>query len=388
MSGGSSNGVTLSKSGTSAAPITMKGNGGKAVLDCTGLTNTQYSINCMLLTGSWWVLEDIATTGAKQPNRNTYPSGILIQNGSNNVLDRFESFGHQGSGIRMTQGSSNNLLRNCDTHHNADIRHPDGIGRDADGMSLAFLTTAAVGNRVVNCRAWWNGDDGIDLWASNAVITLEGNWAFWNGYVPGTKTAAGNGVGFKLGNSTAAPKHVVAGNLSFENRNWGFSDNGASGVLQILNNTAYGNVVGGGFQMYNTVRDYLRNNIAVPNRNAVANADAVNNSWNIAGVTADAVDFQSVSSVGTDGPRQADGSLPALPFLQLADGSDMIDRGVNVGRPFNGAAPDLGAYETGTATQPEPVAQPVATDGATTPTAKPWRCRYRWYARNHAALCG
>jgi hypothetical protein len=61
----------------------------------------------------------------------------------------------------------------------------------------------------------------------------------------------------------------------------------------------------------------------------------------------DAADFESLDSLGIDGPRQADGSLPVLPFLRLSAGSGLIDSGVEVdGMVFNGTAPDLGAFET------------------------------------------
>ena len=50
---------------------------------------------------------------------------------------------------------------------------------------------------------------------------------------------------------------------------------------------------------------------------------------------------------GVDGPRLADGSLPDLDFLKLSPDSDLIDAGVNVGLPYNGSAPDLGAFESG-----------------------------------------
>ena len=40
------------------------------------------------------------------------------------------------------------------------------------------------------------------------------------------------------------------------------------------------------------------------------------------------------------------GELPDVPFLHLAPDSDAIDAGVNVGLPFHGAAPDLGAFES------------------------------------------
>jgi chitin-binding protein len=37
-----------------------------------------------------------------------------------------------------------------------------------------------------------------------------------------------------------------------------------------------------------------------------------------------------------------------LPNLRLAAGSTLIDKGVNVGLPYSGSAPDLGAFETST----------------------------------------
>jgi hypothetical protein len=42
--------------------------------------------------------------------------------------------------------------------------------------------------------------------------------------------------------------------------------------------------------------------------------------------------------------------LPAIDFMKLHAGSQMIDKGTNVGLPFVGAAPDLGAFEFGATT--------------------------------------
>jgi len=50
---------------------------------------------------------------------------------------------------------------------------------------------------------------------------------------------------------------------------------------------------------------------------------------------------------GVDGPRQADGSLPCLDFLRPKAGGLLVDRGTDAGLPFLGAAPDLGAHESG-----------------------------------------
>ena len=45
-------------------------------------------------------------------------------------------------------------------------------------------------------------------------------------------------------------------------------------------------------------------------------------------------------------PRQPNGDLPDIAFAKLAPGSDLINAGVDAGLPYNGSAPDLGAFET------------------------------------------
>ena len=64
-------------------------------------------------------------------------------------------------------------------------------------------------------------------------------------------------------------------------------------------------------------------------------------------MTVDAADFRSLDDAVITGPRNADGSLPDTDFFRLVTGSDLIDRGVDVGLPFRGDAPDLGAFEFG-----------------------------------------
>ena len=66
-------------------------------------------------------------------------------------------------------------------------------------------------------------------------------------------------------------------------------------------------------------------------------------------------DLPSMTVTGKDlstipgmlGPRNADGSLPDVGFLKLKEGSRAIDKGENLGFPFVGKAPDLGAFEYG-----------------------------------------
>jgi hypothetical protein len=139
--------------------------------------------------------------------------------------------------------------------------------------------------------------------------------------------------------------------VAFRNRASGFYANHHTVADDFFNNTGYANhpdfnmlgisPAGAAIGLGN-----LRNNIAytgtlLSNMNGTS---ASHNSWNLNVALSDA-QFQSVSTSGWDAPRQADGSLPVLPFLHLAANSTLIDKGVDVGLPYNGSAPDLGAFE-------------------------------------------
>lgn len=53
------------------------------------------------------------------------------------------------------------------------------------------------------------------------------------------------------------------------------------------------------------------------------------NSWDL-GITPSETDFVSISDEGFMGPRRADGSFPALDFMKLREGSQMIYMGMDV----------------------------------------------------------
>ena len=57
-------------------------------------------------------------------------------------------------------------------------------------------------------------------------------------------------------------------------------------------------------------------------------------------------DFISLDTIGIRGARKPDGSLPDINFMHLDPGSQFINAGTNVGLPYYGSAPDLGAFET------------------------------------------
>jgi hypothetical protein len=146
-----------------------------------------------------------------------------------------------------------------------------------------------------------------------------------------------------------AYRHQVHFCFAFGNRRQGFYANHHDGGLDFINNTAFNN------EQHNfdfltdlsSADHYARNNISVGSRhvtNVPAGADIAYNSWDLS-VTASNDDFVSVDTSLATAPRKADGSLPDIDFLHLAAGSDLVDKGEDVGFDYNGSAPDLGAFE-------------------------------------------
>jgi len=93
----------------------------------------------------------------------------------------------------------------------------------------------------------------------------------------------------------------------------------------------------------------LRNNLSYNSRRDVSRldlskSDAAGNSFTL-GLDLGDKDFVSLDESELVRPRQATGDLPVTGFLHPAQGSILIDKGVDVGLPFRGAAPDLGAFE-------------------------------------------
>ena len=274
-----------------------------------------------------------------------------IDFGSNNIIEKCQFYENRDSGLQLGNGSANNRIINCDSYYNAD---PTDYG-DADGFAPKL--TVGSGNYFYGCRAWGNCDDGWDGYmrgAADVTTTLENCWTWGNGYLkngtdPGTQA---NGNGFKMGggdnsNADSLMHHFVLINcVAFNNKGKGFDQNNNLGSMTLYNCTGYGNLVA----------NYRIQRALVPGqtltvKNCISFNGGVelgtfavqeNNGWLHLVVTAD--DFLSLDTESA--PRQADGSLPEIEFLHLARGSDLIDGGVNLGYPYKGTAPDLGAFES------------------------------------------
>jgi hypothetical protein len=358
---GSTVGITLDKSGSQGKPIRYFAYPGETpVFNFKGLTGR---VKGMVVSGDWLHLKGIEMKEVQQdPNMRAKENWCLyVDGGDDNVFERLDLHHNMGPGYFHVNGSRN-LVLNCDSHDNYDAySYTDGAlnpGENADGFGSHARNTASVGNVFRGCRAWWNGDDGWDFIHSWSVVVTESCWSWNNGLKAGTNTPAGNGNGFKVGgyDLTASmpnplPQHIVRFSLAFNNRAAGFYQNHHPRPNIYQNNTACNNGVN-----YNLLGEgtagmaVMRNNLSLGPRHLSNNSgsavDAANNSWNLQ-VTVAAEDFLSVDTLGVSGPRQADGSLPKLDFMKLKPGSDLIDKGVNVGLPFVGTAPDLGAFEYG-----------------------------------------
>jgi hypothetical protein len=316
--------------------------------------STRARIKGFSVTGSWLHFRGLEVRGVQQILTNVNESwGIRVEGGSHNVFERLNLHHHEGPGLFIAAGGDN-LVLNCDSHHNYD---PDRGGQNADGFGSHSRDD---GNVFRGCRAWSNADDGYDFINSPGVATVEHSWAWSNGFVPGTTQAAGNGAGFKAGGfglnparfPATVPRHVVRFCVAWHNRAQGFYANHHPGGLDWINNTAFDNPRN--FDLLadqGPARHFLRNNLAhgpggTLSRHTPPEIDDAGNAWNLPFTVTDA-DFLSVAPAGVDGPRQPDGGLPRVAFLHLAPGSQLIDAGKEVGLPFVGAAPDLGAFETG-----------------------------------------
>jgi hypothetical protein len=69
------------------------------------------------------------------------------------------------------------------------------------------------------------------------------------------------------------------------------------------------------------------------------------NSFDVPRTTSDA-HFLSLDETLLTAPRLCSGELPETLFMRLAKDNPLIDTGVSCGMPFNGIAPDPGAFES------------------------------------------
>ena len=307
---------------------------------------TGNSSDCFSVSGRNYHLKGLTVTLAGH-------NGINIS-GHSNLIENCVTYSNGNTGLHITGGSSGstfpsyNLILNCDSYLNYD----PPIGGNADGFSAKW--NLGAGNEFRGCRAWWNSDDGWDLWMGTAAVVIDQSWAFYNGTnYWGDPAFNGNGQGFKLGGNYIGAPHRLLRSIAFRNKSGGIDQNNNNEGQTIDNNTSWANY-GRNYNLNhgtNGTPHIVRNNLSFAGGSSDtfrSGSLLTNNSWQIISSPAvSASDVLSVDPSSATAPRNADGSLPSWPFLRPVPAGRLIDQGVILTEPHTGAAPDLGAFEDG-----------------------------------------
>jgi hypothetical protein len=341
--------ITISTSGTSSNRCCLYGYPGDAtrpILDFSAMAFSG-SNRGIILSGQYWHIKGLEIYRAGD-------NGMNIS-GSNNIIEFCALYENRDSGMQLGGGASYNQVINCDSYFNYDSTGvPSTAGGNADGFSPKL--DVGTGNYFYGCRSWQNSDDGWDGYlrpATGVTTTLENCWTWKNGYLKDgvTTYASMNGNGFKMGGSDTknlAHNFILKNCLSFQNKAKGFDQNSNAGSITLYNCTAANNtlqnfMLNSSGVTYDPTSVFTVTNCVALGTSSTFRTGTILTTNNFATSSSD---YISTDSTGMSGPRKADGSLPDITFMHLACGTTLIDAGTNVGLPFNGSAPDLGAFES------------------------------------------
>ena len=382
---------TLNKSGTNTeGRINYWGyKGERVVFDFSDFNpydkeaGSYYRIFGFYVSGSYLHFRNFEITGVRVNILvHTQSECIRVAGGNYNIFEQLSFHGNMGIGWYLLRGSYN-LVLNCDAYNNWDYVSEGGSGENTDGFGVHAETATSVGNVLRGCRAWLNSDDGFDIISCAAPVTIENCWSFYNGYAldpknPAKRLRLANGIGFKGGgwdmrfSETSPgriptpenmPRHTIQFCLAVGNPHTGFYSNHHLGGSNWYNNTAYANMRN--FSMLNRksiqevvdVDGYghvMKNNVSY--RPARADGLVYMLDYDLSEAAANTFDRNRVMALTDDdfvsfdesrlyAPRKADGSLPDIDFMRPSRNSQLADRGVPLGFPYYGSAPDIGYAE-------------------------------------------
>jgi hypothetical protein len=333
--------IGTSRNGTAANPIRLRAYPGEhPVLDFS--TQAFSSSNRgFLVSNSWWQVYGLEIENAGDNGMNV--------SGSSNIIELCVFHNCSDAGLQLSHPASSNLVLNCDGYHNCD---GPTEGENADGID-AKLAGLGPDNVISGCRAWENCDDGFDLFAAPFPVIITNCWSFRNGTnILNVASFQGDGNGFKLGGGNIPSANRIVNSLSFANPHTGFDQNDNAAGLTVDQNTAWSNLQNFNLN-HGTVTagvHVVRNNLSIGGSNTDAFASGSilqSNSWQVlTSPPASTNDVISIDMSFATAPRRDDGSLPEIPFMRPVPDGRLVDKGINIGLPFSGSAPDLGAFES------------------------------------------
>jgi hypothetical protein len=354
----------IDKSGTADARINIWAySDEKPVIDGAQMTYStateRKARRGFMIYGNYYYIKGIEVTHTPDNGMRIKASYIKVENCSfHHNRNTGLQIGLEGSSTNDGTQVQYNEIINCDSYNNCDSAKSGG---DADGFACKL--SAGIGNTFTNCRSWNNGDDGWDLYQQYFAVKLTNCWTWHNGdgsLFPDVTSFSGNGNGFKLGGygSGLAVSHgmhelrnCISFNNSYSTSGRGYDQNKHGSGNKIYNCLSFNNKANWYFP--NTPDDSTKyefkncvsfgatsSELTIP-----SNSVTQNNSWIFSSFKASASDYVSLAESLACAPRNADGSIPENDFARLVSGSPMIDKGVDVGTPYSGSAPDLGPIE-------------------------------------------
>lgn len=326
------------------------------------------------VTGNFVHIKGITVQGAGD-------NGFYVT-GNNNNLEFCVARWNCDSGFQLKTGTGN-LVLNCDSYENFDYKTggtsaPD-YGGNADGFADKQYTNTTGTNTYKGCRSWRNSDDGWDCFQKVGNTALDSCWCYanspasydmtenirfktdsasWFYQFKNTSgryviTNYGNKNGFKLGGDYTANNATLKNCVAVSNSGKGFDQNNNAGAMILYNCTAYKNGTNYGFSNSGYGTLMIKNSASLSSTNSnsfkTTSYTQSNNTWS-SGFTCVAVDFTNLDVAQMLNERQTNGNLPEISLLHLSSTSALKDKGVNLGIPYNGTAPDLGAFEYNDAT--------------------------------------
>ena len=342
--------------------------GEKPVLDCSKVIPKKpagggngYNSGLYIDGTSYLHFRGLTITNVLQAYDNVFSQGLVCVDSKFQIFENITVCNITGRGIYYSPAYApdSTYFINCDVYNCVDSFYSGGFaGGWGDGFNAGNESGSYL--YLFGCRVWNVSDDGFNFWGSGLLEVIN-CWSFMNGRLDG------DGCGFKM-NVPDIPDNdnelhrIFTNNISAHNAGntgAGFTENNNGMVTvnsHIYNNTSCKNMTG-----FTTIgnnvgpqrNNIYRNNIAYDNsqyddEESQGGVFYTNdhNTWNAElGVSLTDADFVSLDVNELEKPRKEDGSLPDVEFMKLKPGSDLIDKGIDVGLPYSGSAPDIGAFE-------------------------------------------
>lgn len=341
------------------------------------------SITLLTLSKQWWLIQGLIF------DQQDAASDAIKISGSNSILRGCEIRNGMKDGIDGAKGSTNITIENCTIY---DFVNQPGV--DAHGI---VVNPGARGWKILNNKIYNCGGDCIQLYAedTHAVADYSKNFTIsGNTFYTTLGANSENALDFKGIDSCLVDGNEMFG---FQNKAWVVQKGcrNITGSNNVIHDSERGiefRGEGGKTQeniklvrnvLYNIQKFYVLKFDNVANvelyHNTLANSPVTairvegaginggkmqnNLISNCGGVSASAIsnftsDYNGWFNTDADelaGANDVTGADPkfvnaAQANFRLASASPAKDKGVNLGLPFTGAKPDLGAYEIGTTT--------------------------------------